>query len=394
MAFHGQCFIESFPVRMPLRIGVPKETAAGERRVALVPETAARLAKSGLEVHIEKGAGVRASFPDAAYAEAGALLASDRAELFAKTDLVVQVGPSTPEDARSCEKPGGILVSLVYPGRHLESVRAMNAAGIAVYAMDLMPRISRAQSMDVLSSQATAAGYRAALLAAELSPRFLPMLTTAFGTLRPAKVLVCGAGVAGLMAIATFRRLGAMVEAYDVRSAAAEQVQSLGAKFLALPLEASGSGGYARELTDAERHKQQALLASAVAAADAVVTTANVPGKKAPLIVTRDMVARMRPAAVVVDAAAESGGNCELTKPGQRVEENGVVIVGPVNLPSELAHHASYMYSKNIEAFLKILIGPDGRVVPAEKDEILAATLLCREGSLRHEPTRQLLEAR
>ncbi len=379
---------------MPLRIGVPKEPAAGERRVALVPETAARLAKSGLEVHVERGAGARAFFPDTAYTEAGALLASDRAELFAKTDLVVQLGPPTPEDAESYEKPGGVLVSLVYPGRNLESVRAMNAAGITVYAMDLMPRISRAQAMDVLSSQATAAGYRAALLAAELSPRFLPMLTTAFGTIRPAKALVCGAGVAGLMAIATLRRLGAMVEAYDVRSAAAEQVQSLGAKFLALPVEASGSGGYARELTDAEREKQRALLGSAVAAADAVVTTANVPGKKAPLIVTRDMVGRMRPAAVVVDAAAESGGNCELTKPGSRVEENGVVIVGPTNLPGELAHHSSYMYSKNIEAFLKILIGSDGRIVAAEKDEILDATLLCREGSLKHGPTRQLLEAR
>ncbi len=379
---------------MPLRIGVPKEPAAGERRVALVPETAARLVKGGIEVLIEKGAGLRASYPDKSYEEAGAGFAGDRAELFAKTDLVVQVGPPTPEDARSYEKPGGILISLVYPGRNLDAVRAMNEAKLTVFAMDLMPRISRAQAMDVLSSQATAAGYRAALLAAELSPRFLPMLTTAFGTIRPAKVLVCGAGVAGLMAIATFRRLGAMVEAYDVRAAAAEQVQSLGAKFLAPPVEASGSGGYARELTEEERAKQRELLSSAVAAADAVVTAANVPGKKAPLIITREMLRRMRPAAVVVDAAAESGGNCESTKPGSRVEENGVIIVGPTNLPGELAHHSSYMYSKNVEAFLKILIGPDGRVVPPEQDEILGATLLCGAGSLKHGPTRELLEVR
>jgi H+-translocating NAD(P) transhydrogenase subunit alpha len=259
------------------------------------------------------------------------------------------------------------------------------------FALELLPRITRAQSMDVLSSQATVAGYRSALIGAELSPKFLPMLTTAAGTIRPAKVLVLGAGVAGLMAIATSKRLGAIVEAYDVRRAAGEQVRSLGAKFLELQINAEGSGGYARELTPEEKVQEQEMLAKAVGDADIVITTAAIPGRKAPILVRKEMVDRMRPGSVIVDLAAETGGNCELTKPGEQVEVNGVRIVGPLNLPSALPFHASQMFAKNLESFLGLLLDKSGAVVPAFTDEILAASLLTQGGEVRHRPTADLL---
>jgi H+-translocating NAD(P) transhydrogenase subunit alpha len=262
---------------------------------------------------------------------------------------------------------------------------------VTSFALELLPRITRAQSMDVLSSQATVAGYKAVLVGSSLTPKFLPMLTTAAGTIRPARVLILGAGVAGLMAIATARRLGAIVEAYDVRRAAGEQVRSLGAKFLELQINAEGTGGYARELTDEEKKQEAEMVAKAVAEADLVITTANVPGRRAPLLIRKEMVDRMHAGSVIVDLAAESGGNCELTQAGKQVEVHGVTIAGPLNLPSQLPLSASQMYAKNLEAFLKLLLAPDGTLVTEFKDEILAASLLTSNGTVTHAPTRDAI---
>ncbi len=375
---------------MAAQIAVPKEVAPGERRVALVPDVVKALTKSGLAVVVEPGAGLSAGYPDSAYTAAGATTEADPAKLFGAAQLLLKVQPPTPEEVARVPK-GAVVIALVNASRNLDRVAAMRDRGLTVFALELLPRITRAQSMDVLSSQATVGGYRAALIGAELVPKFLPMLTTAAGTIRPSKVLVLGAGVAGLMAIATARRLGAIVEGYDVRRAAGEQVRSLGAKFLELQINAEGSGGYARELTDEEKKQESEMVAKAVAEADIVITTAAIPGRRAPILVREPMVARMRPGSVIVDLAAETGGNCELTQPGATVVAHDVTIAGPLNLASQLPFHASQMYAKNIQSFLTLLVTKEGTLVTDYSDEILKGTLLVSGGNVLHAPTAALL---
>jgi proton-translocating NAD(P)+ transhydrogenase subunit alpha len=377
---------------MSVTLAVPKERAPGERRVALVPEVVTKLTKSGVTVQVETGAGVASFYPDEEYTRAGAQLVPDHAKLLAAADLLLVVQPPSPDEVAMLHT-GAIVVGFLNPSRNLEMVKRLQSKGLSAFAIELLPRITRAQSMDALSSQASAAGYVATLLGAEACPRFLPMLTTAAGTIRPAKVLVLGAGVAGLMAIATAKRLGGVVEAYDVRRAAGEQVRSLGAKFLELAINAEGSGGYARELTPEEKVKEQAMVATALAQADIVITTANVPGRKAPRLIGRDLVGTMKPGSVIVDLAAESGGNCEATKPGERIVEHGVTVWGPLNLPSQVAFHSSQMYARNLQAFLGLLLTPEGTLVPKFEDEILVASLLVTNGEVRHAPTKELLQA-
>ncbi len=378
---------------MAVRIAVPKETAPGERRVALVPEVLGPLVKAGHTVAVEAGAGAGAYYPDESYRAAGAQIVEDHKALVGSADLLLRVQPPPKADVAALA-PKAIVVGLLNPSRSLEIVAALKEAGTTSFALELVPRITRAQVMDALSSQATVAGYAAVLQAAALSPKFLPMLTTAAGTIRPAKVLVLGAGVAGLMAIATARRLGAIVEAYDVRRAAGEQVRSLGAKFLELAINAEGGGGYARELTPEEKAKEQEMVAAAVAQADVVITTAAIPGRPSPRLVLAPTVSKMRPGSVIVDLAAEGGGNCELTKPGGSVESGGVTILGPLDLPSRVAFNASQMYARNVSAFLGLLLTKDGALVSDFSDEILAQSLLTTGGEVRHAPTKALLEAR
>ena len=375
---------------MAVRVAVPREVATGETRVASIPEVTQRLAKRGLEVVVEAGAGTAARYPDEAFRTAGARVETDRRAVFANGGVVLKIQPPTLEEI-GWMAPGTIVVATMNASRNLDRVTALRDARTTTFALELLPRITRAQGMDVLSSQATVAGYRATLIGAELCPKFLPMLTTAAGTIRPAKLLVLGAGVAGLMAIATGKRLGALVEAYDVRRAAGEQVRSLGAKFLELQINAEGSGGYARELTDDEKKQEQEMLAKAIGDADIVITTANIPGRKAPLLVRKEMVARMRPGAVIVDLAAETGGNCELTQPGAQIDVGGVQIVGPTNLPAQLPFHASAMYARNVQAFLELLLTKEGALVTEFTDEILAASLLTKDGAVLHKPTADLL---
>lgn len=374
---------------MGIRVAVLREVAPGETRVALTPEVIPRMRKAGFEVAVESGAGTNAGYPDAGYAQADAQV-GERAATLAGAPLVVKLQTPTLEEIDALA-PGTVVIAVMNPGRNLDRVARMRDRKLTAFALELLPRITRAQSMDVLSSQATVAGYRAMLVGADLCPKFLPMLTTAAGTIRPATVLVLGAGVAGLMAIATAHRMGALVVGYDVRRAAGEQVRSLGAKFLELQINAEGSGGYARELTDEERKQESAMVAKAVADADIVITTANIPGRKAPLLVRQEMVAQMRPGATIVDLAAESGGNCELTQPGKVVEVNGVHIAGPLNLPAQLPFHASQMFAKNVESFLKLLVAPDGSLVTDYQDEILVASLLTSGGNVTHGPTRDAL---
>jgi H+-translocating NAD(P) transhydrogenase subunit alpha len=377
---------------MAIPVSVPREVSAGERRVALVPEIAKALAESGVLVHVEAGAGLSAGYPDEGYSAAGAVIEAQRPEVYGNARVVLKVQPPSVEEI-ALMAPGTVVLAVMNASRNLDLVARMRDRKLTAFALELIPRITRAQSMDVLSSQATVAGYRAALIGAELTPKFLPMLTTAAGTIRPAKVLVLGAGVAGLMAIATSRRLGALVEGYDVRRAAGEQVRSLGAKFLELQINAEGTGGYARELTDAEKQQEAAMVAKAVAEADIVITTAAIPGRRAPVLVREEMVARMRPGSVIVDLAAETGGNCELTKPGETAVVHGVTIAGPLNLPSQLAFHASQMFAKNLQAFLALLVTKDGVLVTDYSDEILAGSLLVSDGTVRHPPTADLLAA-
>ncbi|MGP8078618.1 MAG: NAD(P) transhydrogenase subunit alpha [Thermoplasmata archaeon] len=375
---------------MGVRLAVPKETAPGERRVASVPEVVQRLAKTGVAVVVESSAGLAAGYPDESFRAAGATIEKDPKALVAGAALVLRVqAPSLEEIARM--DPGTIVIAPMNASRNLDRVAKMRDGKLTSFALELLPRITRAQSMDILSSQATAAGYRAMLIAASLCPKFFPMLTTAAGTIRPSKVLVLGAGVAGLMAIATARRLGATVEGYDVRRAAGEQVRSLGAKFLELQINAEGAGGYARELTPEEKGQEQAMVAKAVAEADIIVTTAAIPGRKAPVLIRKEMVATMRPGSVIVDLAAETGGNCELTQVGATIDASGVTIAGPLNLPSQLAFHASQMYARNLESFLSLLVGKDGVLAPNYADEILAASLLTRDGAVVHAPTAALI---
>lgn len=375
---------------MPCVIAVPREMAEGERRVAIVPEITQKLIKAGHEVRIEHNAGTGAFYPDDMYEAAGAKIVSSRTDLFRGAQIALCVQPLTVADVDLLAE-GTIVIGFMNPGRNRDAIIRMRDRKITAFALELVPRITRAQSMDALSSQATAGGYTATVMGAAHCPKFLPMLTTAAGTIRPATVLILGAGVAGLMAIATAKRLGAVVEAYDVRRAAGEQVRSLGAKFLELEINAEGQGGYARELTPEEKVKEQEMVSSAVARADIVITTASIPGRKAPVLITRETVARMRPGAVIVDLAAESGGNCELTQPGKTVQEHNVTILGPLNLPAQIGFHSSQMFSKNLHSFLGLLLDKDGTLVREYTDEILAASLLLHAGEVRHGPTRDLL---
>ncbi|MBM3957870.1 MAG: Re/Si-specific NAD(P)(+) transhydrogenase subunit alpha [Gemmatimonadetes bacterium] len=369
-----------------MRIGAPRETAADEERVALVPETAGRLAKAGHQVVIETGAGERAGYTDEAYRQAGAAIAPGAAGVLGETDLVAKIQKPSPEEI-SALKPGSILVALLLARSDPDTVKALADRGVSVLAMELVPRIARAQSMDVLSSQASIAGYKAVLIAANSQGKYFPMMMTAAGTIPPAKVLVIGAGVAGLQAIATAGRLGAAVEAYDVRTAARDQVRSLGARFIEVPgaADAEAAGGYAREQTEEERRRAQEVLAEHVMASDVVITTAAIPGRPAPKIVTEEMVKGMRPGAVIVDLAAETGGNCALTEPGKVTTVNGVIIHGPLNVPSSMAHHASQLYSRNVASLLSLLTDKDGNPNLNFEDEVLDAMCVAHDGKVRLE---------
>ncbi len=359
---------------------VGRETALHERRVAIVPDTVAKLTAAGLSVAIERGAGDAAGYPDDGYVAAGAELADRNA--LATADVVLAVQPLPIADARTL-RAGTLVLSFLQPAAETDLVQVFADRKVSAMSLERLPRISRAQSMDALSSQALVTGYRAAIIAAERLPRFFPLLMTAAGTVPPAKVLVLGAGVAGLQAIATARRLGAVVSAYDVRTAAAEEVKSLGATFVQLDLEAlEGAGGYAREMTDERAARQRELLTPFLAAADAVITTAAVPGRKAPLLVDTAMVEAMRPGTIIVDIAAESGGNCELSQPGEEVLHNGVTIWGGRNMPSGMAFDASRLYARNL-ANLVLLMTKDGVVTPDLDDEIVAGCLVVHDGTVR-----------
>ncbi|MGB8219540.1 MAG: Re/Si-specific NAD(P)(+) transhydrogenase subunit alpha [Methanoregula sp.] len=374
----------------PIVIAVPKELAPGEQRVATVPDVVRNLKKSGCEVRVERDAGAMAYYPDAAFAAAGATIVPDRDALLAGARIVLAVQPPTLAEVEQLAE-GTIVIGFMNPAGNLDAIKKMRDRKITAFALEFVPRISRAQSMDALSSQATAGGYVAVIMGAEHCPKFLPMLTTAAGTIRPSTVLVLGAGIAGLMAIATAKRLGALVEAYDVRRAAGEQVRSLGAKFLELEINAEGQGGYARELTAEEKVKEQEMVSAAVARADIVITTAAIPGRKAPVLVAKATVATMKPGAVIIDMAAETGGNCELTQAGRTIQADGVTIIGPKNLPAKVPFHSSQMYAKNLQSFLTLLIDKDGTLVTEFADEILTASLLVHAGSVIHKPTSELI---
>ncbi|MDH4259251.1 MAG: NAD(P) transhydrogenase subunit alpha [Gammaproteobacteria bacterium] len=373
---------------MPVTIGVLKETVPGENRVAVVPEVATRLAALGARLLIERGAGASARFPDHLYKDVSFADSADA--VLESADLVLAVQPLGPALAARL-KTGSTLIGFLAPHAQVPLVRALRDRRITSFAMELVPRISRAQSMDALSSQAAVAGYKAVLIGAAALDKFFPMLTTAAGTIRPATVLVIGAGVAGLQAIATARRLGAVVEAYDVRSATREQIKSLGAKFVETGVTAEAAGGYARELTAEEKQKQQEVLDARIAAADCVITTAGVPGRQAPRIISRAAVERMKSGAVIVDLLAENGGNCELTRAGETVDHGGVRIIGPVNLPASVAFHASEMYARNLLNFIKPALAAGVLTIDWD-DEVFAASCVTHDGSIRHEPTRKTVE--
>jgi len=372
-------------------VGVSRETSPGERRVALAPGAVPSLIKAAIEVRLESGAGDAAGFTDAEYVAKGAAVAS-RADVLAQAGVLLTV--RCPDAASLAElKRGSTIVGMLDPLSEPESVKAMAAAGVRAFALELVPRITRAQSMDVLSSMATTAGYQAVLLAAVKLPRMFPMMMTAAGTIAPAKVFVVGVGVAGLQAIATAKRLGAVVEAYDVRPAVKEQVISVGAKFVEFDLETAGAedkGGYAKVQSEEFIRRQQEQMQAVVARNDVVITTAAVPGRKAPVLVTEEMVAAMDPGSVIVDLAAERGGNCALTVPGEDVTVHGVNILGPVDLPSQSAYHASQMYAKNITTFLLSMVA-EGELAPDPADEVVAETLLTNDGEVVHPRLREML---
>jgi NAD(P) transhydrogenase subunit alpha len=370
-------------------VGVPRETYPGERRVALVPAVVPSLKKAGLDVLVQAGAGLQAGYPDADYVEKGARLAPTREEVFAAADILVQFLCHGANDKNGSEdlpllRKGQVLVGFLRPLGTVKTVQDIASRGVTSFSVELMPRITRAQSMDALSSMATICGYKAVVLAADTLPRMFPMLTTAAGTIAPAKVFIIGAGVAGLQAIATSRRLGAVASAYDMRAASKEQVMSLGGRFVELPIEAKDAqdaGGYAKAQDESFYQKQRELLAKTVAESDVVITAAVIPGKRSPILVTKDMVARMAPGSVVVDLAAERGGNCELTKPDETIVVHGVTIIGMFNLAETVPYHASQMYARNISAFLQNLT-KDGKVQLNLKDEIIRETLVTYEGEI------------
>jgi NAD(P) transhydrogenase subunit alpha len=379
-------------------VGVPAETYPGERRVALVPAAVSTLVGAGVEVLVEQGAGVNAGFPDAAFVEQGARITPDRTQLFSSADVILQVrglganaeaGRGDLESMRTAQVVIGLLDPLGAP----EAARELAGRDVTAFALELVPRIARAQAMDVLSSMATVAGYKAVLLAAEALPRMFPMMITAAGTITPARVFVVGAGVAGLQAIATSHRLGGVVQAYDVRPAVKGQVESLGARFVELEIETDGtetSGGYARAMDEEFYRRQREMMRQVVAESDVVITTAVSPGSDAPILVTEDMVQEMRPGSVILDLAAERGGNCELTRPGETVEAHGVTILGPINLPSSIPYHASQMYARNLTTFLQNLM-EDGDFCLNLEDQIIRDTLLTHQGEVVSPQVRELL---
>ena len=379
-------------------VGVPKEIYPGERRVALTPAVVPMLAKAGLEVVIEAGAGASAGYPDAFYQEKGAKVLPDRAAVFAQSDIVTQVlghGANDKNGAKDLPlmRRGQILIGFLRPLAAPEVVQQIAQTGVTAFSVELMPRTTRAQSMDALSSMASIAGYKAVVAVADALPRIFPMLTTAAGTITPSRVLVIGAGVAGLQAIATAKRLGAVVSAYDVRPAVKEQVQSLGGRFVELALETAGAEdarGYAKAQDEAFYAKQRELLGKVIAEQDAVITTAVVPGKKAPVLVTEAMMKGMPPGSVILDLAAERGGNCELTHPGETVVVHNVTIIGPINLASSAPYHASQMYARNLTSFLTNLV-KDGKVRPPESDDIIQETLLTQGGEVVNARVREML---
>lgn len=372
---------------------VPRETHPGERRVALTPDVAKRVVGGGVDVWVEAGAGSGAAFADGEYAEAGARVDADRVALFARADVVLMVQRPRMQDPDEVAllREGAVLIGMLYPLTNLPLVRRLVERRVTSFSLDQLPRVTRAQPMDALSSQATVAGYKAVLLAAAQLGRFFPMLVTAAGTIAPARVLVLGAGVAGLQAIATARRLGAVVEAFDVRPAVKEQVESLGAKFLmAEAVAAEGEGGYATELSEEQHRRELALIHERIRQVDVVVTTALIPGRPAPVLITEEMVRDMRAGSVIVDLAAEMGGNCALTEAGRTVERHGVAILGPTNLPATMPVHASQMYARNLLSFLGGIVRK-GALDPDFGDEIVAATCITRDGQVVHERTRQAL---
>ena len=379
-------------------LGVPKEIYPGERRVAIVPGVIPTLAKAGLEVIVEAGAGIEAGYPDREYTEKGAKLVADRAEVFRTADIVVQVLCYGSNDVNGkadlpLMRSGQVIVGFLRPMGKLEELQELAKTGVTSFAVELMPRTTRAQSMDALSSMGTICGYKAVVMAADTLPRIFPMLTTAAGTITPGRVFIIGAGVAGLQAIATARRLGAVASAYDMRPAAKEQVQSLGGRFVELPIEAKDAQdarGYATAQGEEFYKKQRELLGAAVAESDVVITAAVIPGKTSPVLVTKEMVARMAPGSVIVDLASERGGNCELTQAGKTVKEHGVTIIGVFNLASSVPCHASQMYAKNLSAFLLNLV-KGGKLQLDEKDEIHRETLLTREGEIVNARVREFL---
>ncbi|MCK5391796.1 MAG: Re/Si-specific NAD(P)(+) transhydrogenase subunit alpha [Deltaproteobacteria bacterium] len=378
-------------------VGIPKETFPGERRVAIVPKTVPSLQKAGFVIHIESGAGLEAGFPDKLYEDQGAVI-SDRAQVFDKAQVILQIravgtNPESDSEDFKALKKGKIVIGLMDALSNADAVKSLASNKVKAFALELVPRITRAQSMDVLSSQANIAGYKAALIAADSLPRMFPMMMTAAGTITPARVLVIGGGVAGLQAIATCNRLGAIVSAYDIRPAVKEQVQSLGAKFVELELdtgESEDKGGYAKAMDEEFYKKQRELMAKVVAESDAVISTAAVPGKKAPVLITEEMVAGMKPGSVIVDLAAESGGNCEVTKAGETVDKNGVKVIGAVNVPSSVPYHASQMYAKNIANLLLLMVKDEELNIDLE-DEILKESLVTDDGKVVNERVKESL---
>ena len=373
---------------MAVTLGVPRELEPGETRVALVPATVPKLTALGANAVVESGAGLLSFIEDSEYRDARVV--AKAADVYAAAEVVLKVQPPTPQEAAQM-RPGAVFVGMIPAHKFPERVVALRNRGTTAFALELLPRITRAQPMDVLSSQASIAGQKAALMATCALGRLLPMFTSAVGTRRPAKAVVLGAGVAGLQAISTLHRLGAIVEAYDVRAATREQVLSVGGRYIDMPISAEGEGGYARELTEEERRLEEQILAAHITAADTVITTAAVPGRRAPILVPAFLVERMKRGAVIIDLAAESGGNCELTQPGETVERHGVKIVGPLNVAALLPAQASDMYAKNVANFVELLV-KDGRYAPDWEDEIVAGTVLTRDGAIVHAPSRELVE--
>ncbi len=381
-----------------MRIAVAKEIEASERRVALIPDVVSKLVKQGFEVSIESGAGEKALYSDSDYEAAGATIISDTAKLWGEADILFKVSPPQQREDGSAEidalKEGSVLIGFLNPLANPSLAEQLAQRKITAFSMEMIPRTTRAQSMDALSSQASIAGYKSVLIAAEALPKYFPMLTTAAGTIAPAKVFVMGAGVAGLQAIATARRLGAMVEAFDIRPAVKEEVQSLGAKFVEVKLEeeTATAGGYAKEISEESKKRTQEAVTERVKNADVVITTAQVPGRKAPRLVTEEMIAQMKPGAVIVDLAADQGGNAAYTEPGGNVVKNGVTIIGPVNLPSSVPVHASQLYSKNLVSLMKLLVKDNALNLDFE-DDIVNAACVTHDGEIRNQRVKDALQA-